>query len=125
MMKKKKVHHEEHVDETWLIPYADMLTLLLALFIVMFATSQTDNAKFKKVSEQFNIIFSGGSGVLEQNGNGETVLENSSIIEEDKMTEAKLMLEEEIKSKGYNDKVKVELNKDGLYISMQDAALFN
>ena len=125
MMRNKKVHHEEHVDETWLIPYADMLTLLLALFIVMFAMSQTDNAKFRKVSEQFNIIFSSGTGVLEQEGSGDTPLENSSIIEEDKMTEVKLSLEEEIRSKGYNDKVKVELNKDGLNISIQDAASFN
>ena len=44
-MAKKKVHHEEHVDETWLIPYSDMLTLLLALFIVMFAMSKVDARK--------------------------------------------------------------------------------
>jgi chemotaxis protein MotB len=125
MMRNKKVHHEEHVDETWLIPYADMLTLLLALFIVMFAMSQTDNAKFRKVSEQFNIIFSSGTGILQEDGGGDTPLENSSIMEEDKMTEAKLSLEEEIKNKGYSDKVKVEINKDGLNISIQDAASFN
>lgn len=130
-MRNKKVHHEEHVDETWLIPYADMLTLLLALFIVMFAMSQTDKEKFKKVSEQFNIIFSGGSGVLEQNGNvvipesAGTSYDTNGVIEEDKMNEVKLMLEEEIKSKGYSDKVKVGLNKEGLEISIQDAVLFN
>lgn len=124
-MRNKKVHHEEHADESWLIPYADMLTLLLALFIVMFAMGQTDKEKLRKVSEQFNIIFSSGTGVLQQEGGGDSVLENSSIIEEDKMTEVKLMLQEEIKSKGYNDKVKVELNKEGLSISVQDAASFN
>ena len=31
--------HEEHADETWLVPYSDILTLLLALFIVLFASS--------------------------------------------------------------------------------------
>ena len=45
VMSKKKQHHEEHVDEAWLLPYSDMLTLLLALFIVMFAMGQTDKAK--------------------------------------------------------------------------------
>jgi len=50
-MAKKKVHHEEHVDETWLIPYADMLTLLLALFIVIFAMSKVDQEKLQKVSK--------------------------------------------------------------------------
>ncbi|MCS4517854.1 hypothetical protein JTT02_01570, partial [Clostridium botulinum] len=24
---KKKESHEDHIDETWLIPYSDMLTL--------------------------------------------------------------------------------------------------
>ena len=38
MVKKKPAEqpHEEHADETWLIPYSDLLTLLLALFIVLF-----------------------------------------------------------------------------------------
>lgn len=63
-MAKKKVHHEKHVDETWLIPYADMLTLLLALFIVMFAMGQLDKVKFAQFSEQFKIIFKGGAGVM-------------------------------------------------------------
>ena len=41
MVKKKPAEqpHEEHADETWLIPYSDLLTLLLALFIVLFASS--------------------------------------------------------------------------------------
>jgi chemotaxis protein MotB len=128
---KKKVHHEEHVDETWLIPYADMLTLLLALFIVMFAMGQTDKEKLKKVSEQFNIIFSSGAGVLENNGtvvipeNPTTSYDTMGTIEEDKMNEVKQMLEQEINRKGYSDKAKVALNKEGLEISIQDAALFN
>jgi len=50
-MTRKKAHHEEHVDETWLIPYADMLTLLLALFIVMFAMGQVDKEKWQSLSE--------------------------------------------------------------------------
>lgn len=33
--KRKRKKHEEHVDESWLLPYADLLTLLLALFIVL------------------------------------------------------------------------------------------
>ena len=31
--KPEQEAHEEHADETWLIPYSDLLTLLLALFI--------------------------------------------------------------------------------------------
>lgn len=51
-MVKKKPHeepHEEHADETWLIPYSDLLTLLLALFIVLFASSSLDKNKAAQV----------------------------------------------------------------------------
>ena len=44
---KRKKKHEEHVDEAWLLPYSDMLTLLLALFIVMFAMAKVDDEKFQ------------------------------------------------------------------------------
>lgn len=130
-MKNKKQHHEEHVDETWLIPYADMLTLLLALFIVMFAMGQIDKAKASALSEQFNMIFSGGTGLFEQdgrkpistNGSGESLI-TEGTIEEGKLNQVKRALQKEIKEKGYADKVKVVLNGDGLEISIQDTVLF-
>jgi chemotaxis protein MotB len=47
--------HEEHVNhEAWVIPYADMLTLLMALFVVLFATSIMDLAKFKELAKSLN-----------------------------------------------------------------------
>ncbi|NLA34333.1 MAG: OmpA family protein [Actinobacteria bacterium] len=76
MSKKKQRHeeHEEHVNhEAWVIPYADMLTLLMALFLVMWATSQVDVNKAREVAAGFadslNIVGNGegvgGQGVLE------------------------------------------------------------
>lgn len=131
-MGKKKEHHEEHVDETWLIPYADMLTLLLALFIVMFAMSQVDKEKLKRVSEQFSVIFTNGSGLLENEGTNIIPAEDSgstneadNVIEDDKMNSIKNLLEQKIQSDGYGDKVKIALNKEGLEITIQDAVLFN
>ncbi|MDZ5713400.1 flagellar motor protein MotB [Jeotgalibacillus haloalkalitolerans] len=65
MKKRKKRKHDEHMDESWLIPYADILTLLLALFIVMFASSNVDQVKFNQMSQVFNEIFAGGENVLD------------------------------------------------------------
>ncbi|MEG0371764.1 MAG: flagellar motor protein MotB, partial [Clostridium sp.] len=126
-MGKKRQHHNEHVDEAWLLPYADMLTLLLALFIVMFAMSQVDKEKLQKTAQQFNVVFAGGSGVLDNNGTTITPGNGSmnEIVEQDKMILVKSILEEEIKNSGYVDKVNVELNGEGLLISMQDTVLFN
>lgn len=67
MAKKSRRHsHDEHMDESWLIPYADILTLLLALFIVLFASSSVDARKFEEMMLSFNSVLSGGSGVFEQ-----------------------------------------------------------
>jgi chemotaxis protein MotB len=42
--------HEEHVNhERWLVTYADMLTLLFVLFVVLFAMSQVDQKKFAEL----------------------------------------------------------------------------
>lgn len=67
-MSKKHRHeeHEEHVDESWLIPYADLLTLLLALFIVLYSMNSVDVKKFEEMSQAFSIALSTGSGVLSE-----------------------------------------------------------
>ncbi|WP_159886578.1 flagellar motor protein MotB [Paenibacillus puerhi] len=63
--KKHSEHHEEHIDESWLIPYADLLTLLLALFIILFASSQTDSKKYNSIMRSLNQAFTGGVGAFE------------------------------------------------------------
>ncbi|MFV0627130.1 MAG: flagellar motor protein MotB [Alphaproteobacteria bacterium] len=55
--KQHSEHHEEHADETWLVPYADILTLLLALFIVLFASSNLDKKKAGELEQAFTAAF--------------------------------------------------------------------
>jgi chemotaxis protein MotB len=53
--------HEEHVNhEAWVIPYADLLTLLMAMFIALFAMSTVDIDKFKELAIGFNEALGGG-----------------------------------------------------------------
>lgn len=79
----KKKKHEEHIDETWLIPYSDMLTLLFALFIVLFAMSSIDAAKFKQMAVAFRSELAGGTGnkefLSDQKPNDEKELSASSL----------------------------------------------
>ncbi|PTQ51659.1 MAG: Flagellar motor rotation protein MotB [Brockia lithotrophica] len=56
---------EHSTSELWLIPYADLLTLLLALFIVLFSVSQVDNKRLAALSEYFSLALQGGPGVLQ------------------------------------------------------------
>ncbi len=64
--------HGEAGQERWLLTYADMITLLLALFIVLFALSSINEKKFLAfrlgLTQTFNpsaIPTSGGSGMLQ------------------------------------------------------------
>ncbi len=63
--------HEEHVNhEAWVIPYADMLTLLMVMFLALFATGRVDLEKFKKLSESLRQEFGGGSAQMVSVGSG-------------------------------------------------------
>jgi chemotaxis protein MotB len=41
--------HEEHVDERWMASYMDMVTVLMCMFIVLFAMSTVDQEKFEQL----------------------------------------------------------------------------
>ncbi len=50
--RRRHEEHEEHVNhERWLVSYADMMTLLMVLFIVMFAISQVDQRRFDQLKD--------------------------------------------------------------------------
>ena len=64
--------HEEHVNhEAWVIPYADMLTLLMALFLVLFAIGRTDAAKAKLAAESFKSQLNGSAQIVSIGGVGD------------------------------------------------------
>lgn len=63
--RRKKSKNDGHIDESWLLPYADLLTLLLALFIVLFSMSSVDAQKFQEISKAFNSALTGGVGIFE------------------------------------------------------------
>jgi chemotaxis protein MotB len=50
---------EEHADERWLLTYSDMITLLMALFIVMWAISSVNVSKFDQLKASLNSAFGG------------------------------------------------------------------
>ena len=49
---RKKHHAAEHPDERWLLTYADMITLLMALFMVLYAMSMVNKTKFETLGSR-------------------------------------------------------------------------
>jgi chemotaxis protein MotB len=69
---KKRGHHEEEHEneERWLVSFADMMTLLFCLFMVLFAISSVNTSKFEALQKALQDAFSGkilsgGSAVME------------------------------------------------------------
>lgn len=55
-------HEEEHVNhERWLVSYSDMITVLMALFIVLFAISQVDQDKYIALRDSLSAGFQDGT----------------------------------------------------------------
>jgi chemotaxis protein MotB len=72
--------HEEGGSERWLVTYADMLTLLLVLFIVLFSISVVNTSKFISLKTSLAAVFgdgtqgplTGGTGILDKGADDAT-----------------------------------------------------
>jgi len=62
----------EESEERWLLTYADMITLLMALFMVLFSISSVNISKYRTLQQSLRAAFSGsllpGGHALEQSG---------------------------------------------------------
>lgn len=64
--RRRYVEPEEHVNhERWLVSYSDMITVLMALFIVLFAISQVDNEKYIALRESLAAGFGDGQPTVD------------------------------------------------------------
>jgi chemotaxis protein MotB len=69
--RKKMPEAEPHENsERYMLTYSDMITLLMTLFVVLFAQSKQDTAKFNALAESLSAAFSSVSGVQLREGEG-------------------------------------------------------
>lgn len=130
---RRKKKQEECADESWLLPYADLLTLLLALFIVLFASSSIDQERMQRLSSVFNDIFDGNSGIMQNNSPTEVPrpsdsnqeLEDSSYLEDQRsLGEIQEKLDEYIALNELEGQFETHLTDEGLLITIRDSILF-
>jgi chemotaxis protein MotB len=80
---RRKPVHEEHADERWLLTYSDMITLLMALFLVLWAISSVNMSKFSELKVSLHQAFSGkvleGSGKVLTGGQSSLAQSGSPI----------------------------------------------
>jgi chemotaxis protein MotB len=91
-MTRRLRRHEEHINhDAWAIPYADLLTLLLAFFVVMYAISSVNAGKYRVLSDSLFAAFRGTPRTMEpiqlghkQSGSGsdlETTIAQKTALE--------------------------------------------
>ncbi|MBT00686.1 MAG: chemotaxis protein MotB [Oceanospirillaceae bacterium] len=71
--------------DRWVLSWADFLTLLFALFVVMYAISSVNEEKYKSMAESLSEVFSGpgrGQGRLPALEGGSGVLEGGESLKE-------------------------------------------
>lgn len=145
--RRKKNHDEEHMGEDWLLPYADILTLLLALFIVLFASSSVDAKKFEQISNSFNSAFDGGTGIMDQPEMvpemeqlaGEESIElaetaespttdeeeAAALADQEELQGIKEKIDQFIQDRGLEEELNTSISDDGLMLSIEDNILFD
>jgi chemotaxis protein MotB len=69
---RQKRKEEEPPQDTnrYMLTYSDMITLLMTLFVILFAQSKVDVAKYNALAESLSAAFSSVSGVQAREGEG-------------------------------------------------------
>jgi chemotaxis protein MotB len=143
MARRKTVAKENH--DRWLVSYADLVTLLFAFFVVMFASTQTDHTRAKQISDGVEKALKSGSpasppkiaailgGTVEDKGRGNAMLKGWSLPAptgkeqqplKDLFAAADLLrqvLQKEIKSGA----VDVRVEERGVIIGLNSAVFFS
>ena len=147
--RKRHVDHEEHENhERWLITYADMITLLMAFFIMLFTMSQLDLKKFQDFQQGFaghvsgreiNLATDGGAGVLdggpqtqqqimaaaEQVLNEQAKVDLARELERNRLEHVQDEVARRVKQAGLSGKVGFRLEERGLVVTIvSDDVLF-
>jgi chemotaxis protein MotB len=145
-MRRKPVEHENH--ERWLVSYADFITLLFAFFVVMFASSQTDKAKAKQVSEAVEKALENGSsvsitpavakilgGTVDDKGQGNAQMhgpggaqkaaKEAPPVEVLELAPSLHFLNSQLSDEIKEGKIEVSMTPRGLVVSLKQAAFFS
>ncbi|MBC7544950.1 MAG: OmpA family protein [Candidatus Sericytochromatia bacterium] len=126
--KHRAVPHINH--ERWMVSFADFMTLLFALFVVLFAISQVDAKKLQEVSESMEQAFGvtkGSTSVLPSKPTPAVAIIPPIVTQQQlKAMEAlKVKLEAQLEKEQLKESVNIQIQERGLVISLRDAAFFD
>ena len=131
-MSKKKAPEAAHAEnhERWIVSYADMLTLLFALFVVLYATSDANPQKLQTVKHSIDQAFS--VGVLQGTNGASPIFESGggltpsiSEIKSNNFAALARTLGSFSKTNGLENKITIRNDVNSITISLADNLLFD
>jgi chemotaxis protein MotB len=125
----RRAHGREALESAgmmrWLLTYADMITLLLALFIILFAISTISFVKFQRFAREISGGFSSTS-MVNNPPNGGAVGDEHGRTDVANMAQAKSQLDDYIARKNLRSKVQTRIDRQGLVITLlSDKTYYN
>lgn len=129
--RRRKGHAEEHhVDERWLVSYADMITVLMALFIVLYALSTVNQKKYDELKNSLASGFGTSSSTKVDQSKGivrkEDVAKkgagfsNSTIA----LMQTAKEITDELKAQGLAGKVTVKAGSKAITLSLVGSSTY-
>ncbi|NLN22386.1 MAG: OmpA family protein [Syntrophomonadaceae bacterium] len=109
--------------ERWLLTYADMITLLMVFFIMMYTISTVNADKFRALAENLGMVLTGSppAGIIEE-GTNSTVPELTG--EAKHLADLQQALNEFIAREELGEQITVNLEERGLVVRFQTTVLF-
>lgn len=128
MGKREEEEEAEGNSERWLLTYSDMITLLLALFIIMYGMSAADSEKVKQMSEGLEEALNPSKVTETSGGAGGTDATSGSGTEGNatsNMDNVVKQLEEYIDKHGLKSEITLSKSDAGVCIQLKDTLLFH
>ncbi len=120
--------------DRWLVSYADFITLLFGLFVVMFAFARAGQKKQAQVSEAIDSALSSMGAFGDEDQEGSTGSAASRVLNENVVSAAQVKedldrlqrdLAATLASQVAAHTVSLEMGRDGLVISLREAGFFS
>lgn len=152
-MKKKRPEHSNH--DRWLVSYADFMTLLFALFVVLYSSSQIDKKKAGHLAAAIQVafqelgVFRVSSGALalpdeageplargKSAGSAQEKMDPSQIVaslkeratsaaEVQSLKDARELIEKALSGEIQRKEVSVSARREGLVVSLKEVGFFD
>ncbi|WP_035051367.1 flagellar motor protein MotB [Carnobacterium pleistocenium] len=132
--RKKKETTDSSSGGGWITTFADLMSLLLTFFILLYSMSSVSLEKFQEASNSIQSAFNGGDSVIEGSTVTDTETETEpsediiAVPSEDAIDPELIKMYDEVveflETKDMTAQASVKYDQDGIYVNIQESILF-